>query len=158
MQHFPSVNLTEKTWTVTGAPTQAYFTFVPNELGRVPPSDQTFTIVGGKGIGQVTTTASSSTLTTSTYPYPLVVDRVFEGATKVGSQVHKVADLYVVQKDGRQVQTITVKANSAISAGTFTLSTAGWATPVTMKVTSNYYNRQWSNCYCNPGGANSSCF
>ena len=136
---FESLSISQfdgQTWTVTGAPTQTYFTFAPNELGRVSPSDQTFTIVGGEGIGQVTSMATTSTLTTSTYPYPIVLDRVFEGASQVGTQIHNVADLYVVQPDGRQVQTVTVKANSAIAAGTFTLSTTNWANAIDMKITS----------------------
>ena len=42
----------------------------------------------------------------------------------------------VVQKDGRQVQTVTVKAGSTISAGTFTLATGAWANAITLKVIS----------------------
>ena len=73
---FESLSISQfdgQTWTVTGAPTQTYFTFAPNELGRVSPSDQTYTIVGGEGIGQVTSMATTSMLTTSTYPYPIVL-------------------------------------------------------------------------------------
>jgi hypothetical protein len=129
-----------KSWTVTGAPTQAYFTLNPSELGRVAPADNTYvSSAAGEGLCTVTATGATSTalqMTTSSYPYPVVLDRNFEGASAVGSLMHSIPDLYVVQEDGRGVQTMAVRSSGVITQGTLTLSTSAWADPISLDLTS----------------------
>merc|ERR1711871_1909607 len=64
--------LDSRSWTVTGAPTQAYFTINPSELGRVAPADNTYNITAvDEGLCSVTAMGAASNalgLATSSYP------------------------------------------------------------------------------------------